>query len=183
MMRRWKAYLKTTPEQEDEAAGMIASLLQIAAGLCWLSAAVEVAWFFRAGFPTWLQPSILVHHVLLGTTQRLSGAETVVRVAGLVLSAAIYDRVARIAAHCGRGLVFTRVNVVALQAIGWLSIARQVVEALGLSLLDAAFGLPVPVHPEVSHNVGSLSTTVLPFVIAWIFQRGVKIQEELDDVV
>lgn len=182
-MTGWTKYLKTREGQDDEAAWVIGVLLQIVSGLCWLGAVVDVLWFYRSDVPGWLQSSLFVHHVLLGPSQPPSGVATAVHVVGLCLEGAIYDQIGRLAARCGKSAVFTRVNVVTLQWVGWLSVARQIVETKGFSGLHWLLGLPAMAAPDTGPVLGSLAATTLPFVIAWVFQRGVNIQEELDDVV
>lgn len=153
-----------------------------ASGCLYLGAAACLVWIIRGWLPLSFQPSLAVHRAQM-----------------LALKGGMFDFISRIVRRCGRDEVFVRRNVHALRWIGGLAIvsavdpvrsARQFLSKFTEGWRSGAGGdgqMPTDalgaLHASALDLWSSLALIALPFVLAWVFHRGVALQGELEEVV
>lgn len=169
-----------------------------AAGCLYLGAAACLVWMIRDWLPASLQPSLSIHLSLFADGSPHNDLAALNEAEILAIKGGIFDLISRIIRRCGRNQIFVVQNVGALRWIGCLAIAEAVdllhvgqdfVEGFIRGWRDGPRGIGAAPHAAsalysgVNHLWDGLALIALPFVLAWVFRRGVTMQCELDEVV
>ncbi|MEN3168056.1 DUF2975 domain-containing protein [Gluconobacter sp. OJB] len=180
MIRSKSATLPSRPLVES------AALFQIPAGLSALVAAGHICAALQNDLPLlltrwvgwkfmmapWRDVSTIAHLCL--AFQNLCQAIILYRIASLIL-------------ECLQEKIFTVSNVRSLRVIGFAGLASLCIPFF-TGFIEGITDLPTapPSHQAIFYDVTSasdLGLVALPFVMAWIFQKGLELRKELDEVV
>jgi len=171
---------------------LIDPVLQAASGLAWVAAAFHVVEMLHAWAPNWL---VARFGWAMHWGAALSPWQALCLVVEYICEAQMFALTAKIAARCVRSEVFVHDNIRLLRLIGyWGLVGRMPDFLLGFveGITDGATGRPyhamngdignVPVTSDMPF-AGDVALLVLPFVMAWVFRRGMALRQELDEVV
>ncbi|MFT8807343.1 DUF2975 domain-containing protein [Gluconobacter sp.] len=177
---------EATTETTRTVAESVAVLLQIPAGLSVVVAAGHVCAVLQNDLPVFL-----THwagwRLLMTPWQGLSAMTHLGRAFQEICQAVILYRIAAIIFECLQEQIFTSANVRSLRLIGFTGLASLCVPFFA-GFIEGWVAVSSPVsHPHDSfydvETVSDLGLVALPFVMAWIFQKGLELRSELDEVV
>lgn len=164
----------------------ISVLFQIPAGLSVLVAVGHVCAALQNDLP-----SFLTHWIgwqfLMRPWQDLSTMTHLGRAFQDICQAVILYRIAALVFECLQEKIFTATNVRSLRLIGFAGLASLGVPFLSgfvQGFMDFPANTP-PTHAPFYdvETFSDLGLVALPFVMAWIFSKGLELRRELDDVV